>query len=84
MCRAHCISNVFQLTVKNGTAGTPRSVVYVDGTLRISFTGAGTDNGFDGFMSGHAGTTATGTWWFDNIGGRSDGEFTPVQWDPVY
>ena len=67
-----------------GNNATATWKVYVDGTLRITFTGAGVDNGFDGFMAGHAGTGATGTWWFDNIAGRQDGEFSPAQWDPVY
>jgi hypothetical protein len=77
----------YQLTVKNTTPGNNATAtwkVYVDGTQRITFTGAGLDNGFDGFMAGQAGTSATGTWWFDNISGRQDGEFTPAQWDPVY
>src|SRR6185369_15022028 len=42
----------YQLTVKNTTAGNNATAtwkVYVDSTLRITFTGAGLDNGFDGF-----------------------------------
>jgi hypothetical protein len=77
----------YQLTVKNTTAGNNATAtwkVYVDGTQRITWTGQGTDNGFDGFMAGHAGTGATGTWWFDNISARDDGEFAPSVWDPVY
>jgi hypothetical protein len=38
----------------------------------------------DGFFAGHAGTSGRSYWNFDYISGRSDGEFTPAQWDPVY
>jgi hypothetical protein len=77
----------YQFTVKNATAGNNASAtwrVYVDGTLRITFTGAGLDNGFDDFMAGQAGTGATGYWLFDWIAGGADGEFGPTLWDPVY
>ena len=76
----------YQLSVKNATTGSDSTAlwrVYVDGVLRISWTGAGTDDGYDGFYAGHAGTTATGYWYFDWIIGRSDGEFSPAQWDPA-
>ncbi|MDO8588244.1 MAG: sugar-binding protein [Armatimonadota bacterium] len=76
----------YRLTVKNSTPGNDSTAtwrVYVDGIERISWTGAGTADGFDGFMAGHAGTAATGYWYFDWIAGRTDGEFTPAQWNPV-
>jgi hypothetical protein len=77
----------YHVTVKNSTIGNNSTAVwrvYVDGTQQITFTGAGTHEGWDGFFAGHADTTATGTWRFDWIAGRNDGEFTPSQWDPVY
>src|SRR5262249_13930260 len=77
----------YQLTVKNATNGNNATAtwrVYVDGTLRITFVGAGVENGFDGFMAGQAGTSAIGYWLFDWIAGRADGEFAPSVWDPVY
>ena len=76
----------YRLTVKNATPGdnaTALWVVYVDGVSRISWTGAGLDNGFDGFMIGHGGAGATGYWYFDWLAGRSDGEFSPAAWRPV-
>jgi hypothetical protein len=77
----------YQMTVKNATAGNKATAlwtVYVDGTSRMTWTGAGVDNGFDGFMAGQASTGATGYWYFDWIAGRADGAFTPAQWDPIY
>jgi len=77
----------YQLTVKNATPGNNATAawrVYVDGTQRITWTGAGVAESFDGFFAGHAGTGARGYWYFDYIAGRSDGEFSPSQWDPVY
>ena len=77
----------YQLTVKNSTPGDNNTAVwkvYVDGTQRLTWTGAGVHNGFDGFMAGNASTGAKGYWYYDWIGGRSDGEFSPSQWDPVY
>ena len=76
----------YQLTVKNATPGNNSTAlwrVYVDGAERISWTGAGTHDGFDGFMAGHAGASATGYWYFDWIAGRADGNYSPFQWDPA-
>ena len=75
----------YQLSVKNATTGSNSTAlwrVYVDGVLRISWTGAGTDDGYDGFYAGHAGDSHR-LLVFDWIIGRSDGEFSPSQWDPT-
>jgi hypothetical protein len=76
----------YQLTVKNSTLGNNSTAVwrvYVDGMQQISWTGAGTQDGYDGFFAGHGGTNGKGTWWFDWIAARSDGEFSPAQWDAL-
>jgi len=76
----------YQLAVKNSTPGNNATAVwraYVDGVERLSWTGAGVDDGFDGFMLGNGGTLSTGTWYFDWVAGRSDGEFSPSAWDPA-
>ena len=50
---------------------------------QITFTGAGTQDGADSFIMGNESLNATGTWYFDWSAGRSDGEFSPAQWDPL-
>jgi hypothetical protein len=73
--------------VKNTTAGNNSTAawkVYVDGTQRITWTGAGVTDGGDGFLMGSETLSSTGTWLFDWVSCRNDGEFSPAQWDPLY
>ena len=76
----------YQLTVKNATLGNNATAVwrmYVDGVERATWTGAGSQDGYDGFMAGHAGGAGRGYWYFDSIAMRCDGAYSPSQWDPT-
>ncbi len=80
------VYHTYQLTVRNATQGDNSTAVwriYVDGAQVITWTGAGTDAGFDGFMAGHGGATGTGVWYFDAIAARNDGAYSPSEWSPI-
>ena len=66
-----------------GTEDGEQVSVYRNGSQVITYQGAGVDEGYDGFFAGHAGGSGKGTWYFDWIAGRNDGEFGPGQWTPV-
>jgi hypothetical protein len=76
----------YYLSAKNSIADVNSSCIwtaYRDGQPVCTYTGTGTDSGFDGFIVGHAGNSGTGTWYFDWIAVNNGEGASPAQWDPV-
>ncbi|MDO8682020.1 MAG: fibronectin type III domain-containing protein, partial [Armatimonadota bacterium] len=78
--------HIYQMSVKNSTPGDNNTAswnIYRDGASIISWTGKGYQNGYSGFLMGHAGQAGEGVWVFDWVTARNDGAFSPSQWDPT-
>lgn len=79
--------HIYYLTVKNSGSGNNTATwrVYRDGVeiTSLSYVGVGDDESYDGFFAGHDGASGTGTWYFDWIAARSDGAYSPAEWQPM-